>query len=207
MAARRVAEENRQLRDLLHKQGVSDEYIAHYMQSTMTSHPGADMSSAAGVGAAPGFPGPPGTGPGPSVHSLQQLLAPRRPASLDPGAPFPLPGQESRETSIASASTSTSSLWEPQQGIPAYGHHHSMDVASGGIPGPSQYSTPVYSAESTPRVNSFTGQQTPHQQQQQGKFVTQQMSAEIPGTSANYNDLNAPFDPNPRDYGPPGGYC
>ena len=218
MAARRVAEENRQLRELLHKQGVSDEYIAHYLQTTTGGHPGVDMSSAtaaaaaAGVAAAPaqGFPGVPGAGPGPSVQSLQQLLAPRRPASLDPNTPFPLPGQASREASITSASTSTSSLWEPQQqGIPAYAHHQSVNVAPGGMPGSSQYSTPVYSAESTPRIDTFTGQQTPQQQQpqQQGGFSTQQMPGDLSGASTNYGDPNAPFNPNPRDYGPPGGYC
>lgn len=222
MAARRVAEENRQLRELLHKQGISDEYIAHYTQTTTTGHTGVDMSSAnaaaaaaAGVAAAPGpgFPGVPGAGPGPSVQSLQQLLAPRRPASLDPTTPFPLAGQASREASITSASTSTSSLWDPQQqGIPAYSHHQPVNMAPGPMAGSSQYSTPVYSAESTPRVDAFTGQQTPQQQQQQqpqqqGGFPAQQMPGELPGPSANYSDPNAPFNPNPRDYGPPGAYC
>ncbi|EXL67631.1 hypothetical protein FOPG_16262 [Fusarium oxysporum f. sp. conglutinans race 2 54008] len=105
-AARRVAEENRQLRGLLNRHGISDDYITSYLNSgtasqtdpTATSHFAPNTHSD-------------------SVQSLQQVIAPRRPTALETGVSYGLPPQESREPSIASGSTSSSSIWESGQDI------------------------------------------------------------------------------------------
>ncbi|KAG7424308.1 hypothetical protein Forpi1262_v014551 [Fusarium oxysporum f. sp. raphani] len=105
-AARRVAEENRQLRGLLNRHGISDDYITSYLNSgtasqtdpTATSHFTPNTHSD-------------------SVQSLQQVIAPRRPTALETGVSYGLPPQESREPFIASGSTSSSSIWESGQDI------------------------------------------------------------------------------------------
>lgn len=205
MAARRVADENRQLRELLHKQGVSEEYISHFLQTSMVAP---DLNTTFSAG-----------NPGPSVQSLTQLMAPRRPNSLDPNVPFPLPSQASRENSIASASTSTSSIWEgPPHGISSsYGHHQTMNVPNvmAGPSGTQGYSTPVYSGDSTPRVDTYSGQpqgniQLETQRHQNYNPQQQMQPPEIQGPGPmNYSNPNAPpyHHADPRDYGPPGGYC
>ncbi|UZP45769.1 hypothetical protein NXS19_013581 [Fusarium pseudograminearum] len=113
-AARRVAEENRQLRGLLNRHGIGDDYISNYLNSgTATQADPTTMSSFAS------------NTPSESVQSLQQVIAPRRPATLETGVSYVIPPQDSREPSIASGSTSSSSLWEPGQSIqpgPAYAH-------------------------------------------------------------------------------------
>ncbi|KAI8710507.1 hypothetical protein NCS52_01567800 [Fusarium sp. LHS14.1] len=114
--ARRVAEENGQLRGLLNRHGITDEYISSYL------HTG---GAAAQTDPTP-IPHFPSSNPSDAVQSLQHVLAPRRPAPLDPGVSYVVPPQESRETSIASVSTSSSSLWEPGQAIqpgPAIDQH------------------------------------------------------------------------------------
>ncbi|KAG9253178.1 uncharacterized protein F5Z01DRAFT_637439 [Emericellopsis atlantica] len=210
MAARRVAVENRLLRDLLHEQGVGDDYILHYLQQQqpppgqLGAHPDLSPLAAAQL---------PAGAAGSSVQSLQHLLAPRRPTPLESNAPH-LPGQQaSRETSIASASTSASSLWEttPPQAMPSgYGTHH---VSVGMAPGAPTYGTPVYSTEMTPRQDVYETQQhqpppprqqlpsqQPQQQQQPQGFPAQQMQ-HLPGSSLTYSDPHAPFHPSQRDYG------
>ncbi|KAL6923561.1 hypothetical protein FSHL1_000810 [Fusarium sambucinum] len=127
-AARRVAEENRQLRGLLNRHGIGDDYISNYLNSgTVTQTDQTTLSSFAS------------NTPSESVQSLQQVIAPRRPATLETGVSYVIPPQDSREPSIASGSTSSSSLWEPGQPIqpgPAYAHTHSRPL-------PSNVSTPV----------------------------------------------------------------
>jgi len=220
MAARRVADENRLLREMLHEQGVSDDYILHYLQQQqqqqpppgqLAAHP--DLSPLAAdqlpAGAA-----------GSSVQSLQHLLAPRRPTPLESNAPHLSGQQASRETSIASASTSASSLWDatPPQAMPSgYGPHH---VGVGMAPGAPAYGTPVYSTEMTPRQDAYQAQQQhqppppqqqlPSQQHQQQPpppqgYPAQQMQ-HLPGSSLAYTDPHAPFHPSQREYGGLGGY-
>ncbi|PTD01472.1 hypothetical protein FCULG_00010117 [Fusarium culmorum] len=127
-AARRVAEENRQLRGLLNRHGIGDDYISNYLNSgTATQADPTTMSSFAS------------NTPSESVQSLQQVIAPRRPTTLETGVSYVIPPQDSREPSIASGSTSSSSLWEPGQSIqpgPAYAHTHNRPL-------PSNVSTPV----------------------------------------------------------------
>ncbi|OAQ63113.1 hypothetical protein VFPPC_14520 [Pochonia chlamydosporia 170] len=113
MAARKVANENKQLRELLNRYGVTDEYIAHYLQASAASHPEASQ----GLTVLPGELGV-------AAQSLQQLMLPRRPSHLEQTAQFTVPSQSSsREDSIASVSTTNSSVWESSQSTIAYGHH------------------------------------------------------------------------------------
>ena len=105
MAARRVAEENRQLRGLLNRHGISDDYIASYLHSGTIAQP--DPISVSHYASA---------NPGETVQALQHIIAPRRPVHVDTNIPYPIPPQQgSREASIASVSTSSSSVWEPTQ--------------------------------------------------------------------------------------------
>lgn len=100
LGARRVTEENRQLRELLHTHGVDDRHIAHYVQSSSGAWeiaPGA-IPPIAGASA---------------VQSLEQLLAPRRLSSPDPPpASFTLSSQASRERSAPTPTTSSPKPWE-----------------------------------------------------------------------------------------------
>ncbi|KAF5667894.1 hypothetical protein FHETE_5519 [Fusarium heterosporum] len=105
-AARRVAEENRQLRGLLNRHGIGDEYISSYLNSTTAAQtdPAAISHFASNI-------------PSDNVQSLQQAIAPRRPTALENSVSYAVPPQESREPSIASGSTSSSSIWEAGQAI------------------------------------------------------------------------------------------
>lgn len=200
MAARRVAEENKQLRELLNRYGFSGEYIAHYLQSGTVSPLDAGRGQ-------PFHTGDPGT----SVQSLQQLLIPRRAAGLDQNVPFPLPSQSSREDSIASASTASSSVWESTQGTMApYGHHQQISVAPAvmGSSGHPQYSSPAFSGDAAAvRQNSFPGPPPPSMlsDPRQAIVTTQPMSMD--GHPAmNYHYSMSPYnDATARGYGPPGG--
>lgn len=99
VAARKVAEENKKLRDLLKEHGFSDEYITRYIQSGQST-------SIAG--------GPDRSGDSSAaVHSLQQVIAPRRLASFDSNSPFMLPSQMMPSSSTASAANmQASSSWD-----------------------------------------------------------------------------------------------
>lgn len=217
MAARRVAEENRVLKEILHKNGVTDEYIAHCIQSAI--HAGPEVSPSTNAPFRPGA-----SQPGASMQSLQQVLTPRRPNSLDPSTPF-LPPQTSREASIASASTTASSMWgDSNQSLPpGYGHHNPVNVPHTTLPSSTGHGYPgqMYSTETTPRADSFSGGQNQPQppqaqQQQQGQMMgnprqpsfpgQQPLPSSFPGQPMGYTDPNAPFNPNPRDYGHSGGY-
>jgi len=99
MAARKVADENKMLRTLLNKLGVNNNNIEVYLQSSADTT--ADTLS-----------GAPLTDPS-AVETLETLLEPRRPRSLDPDAAFCLEsrrpsgngsteaGQDSSRTCIA----------------------------------------------------------------------------------------------------------
>ncbi|KAI8648147.1 hypothetical protein NCS56_01546900 [Fusarium sp. Ph1] len=120
-AARRVAEENRQLRGLLNRHGITDDYISSYLHT--------------GGAAAQSDPTPiphfPSSNPSDAVQSLQHVITPRRPAPLDPGVSYIVPPQESNEISTASASTTNISPWEPgpaDQRDPAIDQHFPCNV-------------------------------------------------------------------------------
>ncbi|RSL67735.1 hypothetical protein CEP54_003143 [Fusarium duplospermum] len=154
-AARRVAEENRQLRGLLNRHGITDDYISSYL------HTG---GAAAQTEPTP-IPHFTSSNPSDAVQSLQHVIAPRRPAPLDPGVSYVVPPQESRETSIASVSTSSSSLWEPGQGIqpgPAYGRPLPSNVPTpigrqsiSSQMHPQQYAAQVFPGTQVPRTETY----------------------------------------------------
>lgn len=114
MAARRVAEENRQLRELLNRHGVADDDIALFLQSGSLE---ADQNQPFRAGDA-----------GSALQSLHHVMLPRR---LDQPMSLLLPEQSSRETSTASGSTASSSIWEPSQPLiaPPYGHQRHMALS------------------------------------------------------------------------------
>ena len=147
MAARRVADENRQLRELLYKAGFGDEYIVQYMQTYPVAPQGSTAASPHTVS--------------PAVQSMQHLLAARRPASLDSNMPFSMLNQaSSREASITSVSTSnSSSIWETAQGsMPTiYAHSPTMSVPTTmtGPPGPPQDAHVGFPESSIPRTELF----------------------------------------------------
>ncbi|KAF5610052.1 uncharacterized protein FSUBG_3581 [Fusarium subglutinans] len=146
-AARRVAEENRQLRGLLNRHGISDDYITSYLNSgTASQNDPAAISHF-----------PPNTHSD-SVQSLQQVIAPRRPTALDTGVSYGLPPQESREPSIASGSTSSSSIWESGQAI--------QPPSAYARPLPSNVPTPVprQSITSSMHPQHYTSQMFPDPQ-------------------------------------------
>jgi hypothetical protein len=70
-AARIVANENRKLRELLRKRGISDEYIENFLRHETTSSTNSQDTT------------------GQAVKELENLLRPRQPAFLDPSVPFP----------------------------------------------------------------------------------------------------------------------
>ncbi|KAM4067613.1 DDE superfamily endonuclease [Hirsutella rhossiliensis] len=108
MAARRVAEENKQLQELLNRHGISDDQITRFLQQPFH----ADDPSAA-------------------VQSLQRLLMPRQLASLDEDFSLYLSGQSIRNPSTTEGSTTSSSVWEPSQLVTSsYGYQHHMGVAT-----------------------------------------------------------------------------
>ncbi|KAJ6444409.1 kyphoscoliosis peptidase [Purpureocillium lavendulum] len=204
VAARRVAEENKQLRELLNRYGFSDEYIANYLQSGATATPDSAQTSFRA------------NDPASTVQSLQQLLVPRRPAGLDQGIVFQLPSQSSRETSSASASTASSSLWDPAHTtMAAYGHHPQPMAAPPPVmatPNQEPYTSPAFGNAIPARQDPFASQQ--HQAMlsdpRQG-IVTTQPAQPMPldtRPAMNYQYSMPPYnDPTTRNYGPPGGSC
>jgi hypothetical protein len=106
LAARRVADENKKLRMLLNQNGVSDDNIEAYLQSTAS--PDTVMGQ--------GFGGFGGVGSG-AVQALEHLLTTRKPCCADgnTGAPGPIitnVERGSRDSSSGSIST-VQSMWEP----------------------------------------------------------------------------------------------
>jgi hypothetical protein len=106
LAARRVADENRKLRMLLNQNGVGDDNIEAYLQSTA----GPDTVVGQGFGS-------PGGGSSGTVKALEHLLNTRKPCCADgnTGAPGPIITNVeggSRDSSSGSIST-VQSMWEP----------------------------------------------------------------------------------------------
>ncbi|KAM4058279.1 hypothetical protein HRG_014613 [Hirsutella rhossiliensis] len=120
MAARTVAEENKQLRELLNKHGFSDGHVAHFLQSGTFVPLDADQDHPFRAG-----------DPGAAVQSLEQLLVPRRLAILDQDFSLSLPRQSCRDPSTASGSTTRSSILESSQlTTSSYGYQHHMAMAT-----------------------------------------------------------------------------
>ncbi|KAI8648876.1 hypothetical protein NCS56_01503600 [Fusarium sp. Ph1] len=103
-AARRVVEENRQLRGLLNRHGITEDEIYRYLHTSGA----ADQTDPTPI------PHVTSSNPSDAVQSLQHVIAPWRPTPLDPGVPHVALPQESREIPIARVS-----LWKPEL---AYSH-------------------------------------------------------------------------------------
>ncbi|PHH92217.1 hypothetical protein CDD83_8417 [Cordyceps sp. RAO-2017] len=120
MAARRVDEENKQLRELLNQYGISDHDIADFLQSgtfmPLNSEQGHPFRA---------------DDPGAALQSLQQLPIPRPLASQDQGFSPSFPRQSNREPSTPGRSITASSAWEPSQlATSSYIHQDPMGVAT-----------------------------------------------------------------------------
>jgi hypothetical protein len=197
MAARRVADENRQLRELLNRYGVTDEYIAHYLQAYAASNPESSQGQTIRPGEA-----------GAAAQSLQQLMIPRRAAHLEQAVPFTVPSQSSREDSITSASTANSSVWESAQSTIPYNHHPQQLT----VPPPDhRYSSSVFPTQpATTQSGHF------HQSSSSGQMMNDPqhnlatnhhpVPADSRSTMGYQFPLNPYSDPTNR-YGPHGGAC
>ncbi|XP_044721114.1 uncharacterized protein HRG_06111 [Hirsutella rhossiliensis] len=119
MAARRVAEENKQLQELFNRHGISDDQITRFLQSgtlPLDSNQGQPFHA---------------DDPSAAVQSLQRLLMPRQLASLDEDFSLYLSGQSIPNPSTTEGSTTSSSVWEPSQLVTSsYGYQHHMGVAT-----------------------------------------------------------------------------
>lgn len=102
VAARKVADENKKLRELLMDQGFTDDYISRYLQRP--DRPPQTAPSAQ-------------VDPSAAVQSLHQVIAPRRLAGLENNSPYMLPSQIMPSTSPGSVATiQTSASWESLSG-------------------------------------------------------------------------------------------
>lgn len=103
-AARRVADENRLLRGIITRQGISDDYVASVLHYGVAPDPD---------------PGPMShfacSSPSEAVQALQQALVPPRPAPHDQPAPYPIPSQENREQLMNSEPTTANPFRELTQ--------------------------------------------------------------------------------------------
>lgn len=206
MAARRVADENRQLRELLIKCGVTEDYIAHYLQAGTSGN----------SETAPTQPVRPGDH-GVTVHSLQHLMVPRRAAHLDHGVHFALPSQTTREDSTASGSTAASSVWESSQSstIGPYSHHPPPSQQLGVSPssiGSAEHQQPHYSpsvfpaAPDTTQPTAFHGHPPGSMMNDPRQTLATTQSMPIDSRPAMYPyPVQSYNDPTPRSYGQHGG--
>ncbi|PHH70832.1 hypothetical protein CDD82_6905 [Ophiocordyceps australis] len=200
MAARRVAEENKQLRKLLNRYGVSDEYIAHFLQSGVVTPLDTCQDQQQ----------PLRTGDlGAATQSLNQLLLPRHATGLDQGFSFSMPNQSSREASIASGSTASSSVWEsPQQGVSSYpGHQRHLGMPVGMMN--AQYPPTGFGADSRHDA-SFVGPQPSSlaNSARQGVVTTQSMPITGSRPTVNYQFPMSPYkDSSASTYGFQGPGC
>lgn len=134
-----MADENRQLRQLLHKHGFSDDYINRSLQASAAGVP--DMNREPGYATGDG---------GMAVQALQQTMTSRRPAALESNVPFSVPGQVLSDSSISST-PSVSSSAPPWGALPAessYGHDQGMHLQTAGMagqpPAQQQYSAALF---------------------------------------------------------------
>ncbi|KJZ79269.1 hypothetical protein HIM_01420 [Hirsutella minnesotensis 3608] len=203
MAARRVAEENKQLRELLNRHAVSDENISHFLQTGTFLPLDSESSCSYRTG-----------DPGSASQTLQHLLLPRRLGSMDQGFALHLPSQSSREASTASGSTTNSSVWEPpQSGIPLYNqqHHLSVNTASMGSAVHSQYppTTMSGSSISTRHGNMYHGQPSPTMVDSPGQSLAASQGMSMGGRSVLNFHYSLPTFPDSTipHYAPPGNAC
>ncbi|KAG8425474.1 hypothetical protein J3458_002170 [Metarhizium acridum] len=194
MAARRVADENKQLRELLSRYGVTNEYIAHYLHASTANSCESGRAQPIRLGEA-----------GVAIQSLNQAMLPRRAAHLEQTIHFAIPSQSSRENSIASASTTNSSAWEPSQPTMSYNHHPQQ---LGGVSPTDHhhYSPSAFSAQTAvPQSDQF--------QSTSGRMVNDSRHDVATGQPIpidNRSTMNYQFSMNPYNdptnrYGPHGG--
>ncbi|KAL7950008.1 hypothetical protein V8C42DRAFT_340890 [Trichoderma barbatum] len=184
LAARRVAEENRQLRELLHKHGFQDDYISSFLLQQAGATSSTDL-----------------------VQALQTTIAPRRPVALDSSVSFSLPSQVTRELASASLAAASAAPWDPQQvAMSSFGHPH---VAPQQVvpPGPHTYTSPVFTEGPAPplRSSSFQHMNTSSsllEDVSQHGGTTQPNVGENPA-ALNYIPMNPYHNPTARDFPPP----
>lgn len=196
MAARRVADENKHLRELLNRYGVTDDYIAHYLQATAASNPESNHGQTIRPGEA-----------GVATHTLQNLMLPRRAAHLEQNVQFTVPSQSSREDSTASASTTNSSAWESSQPTIAYNHHtQQLGVSPSDHQhySPSGFSAQPAATQSNPFQSSSQGHMM--NDPRHGLAASQPMPIES-RPAMNYQFPMNPYNDHAGRYGPQGGSC
>ncbi|RDA89466.1 hypothetical protein CP533_1523 [Ophiocordyceps camponoti-saundersi (nom. inval.)] len=209
MAARRVAEENRQLRELLNRHGVDDNHIALYLQSGLVVSPD-------GGGSGPvqqAFRSDPGS----TVPALQHVMVPRPVAGLEPGlggGPSSLPGRTSREPSSASGSTASSSIWSPTQQqqqptMSSYSRQHVNPVMSSA---PSHHA--AFQPPPPPNASFAPGGRQDVFAESSSSMLNDPCHAMVPTTQPAgrppielHYPLSAYQDPSGQHYGHPGGGC
>lgn len=197
LAARKVAEENKRLRDILKENGVGEEYISQYLQrrpQPSNSIPLASLEASA------------------TVQSMHQAMAPRRLASVESSSPFMLPNQTIPSTSpVSTATMSTGGPWDGvssdasstygqqqdsqmgNQNIPVTEHLYqsSMFVTGAIAPGGGVYTTQPPVAYSQTVQRSYSGAPMQHSSQ----------------AVAGYNDPAAIYSPqHASNYNHPPGY-
>lgn len=148
MIARRVAEENRKLRDLLKEHGYADEQIEQYVQSTMTADGTGNVSPQSSTIAA---------------HTLEQSLTPRPLAVSEPSPSFTLPSQAKTMTPSPPAMHSLPS-WETisAEATPPF------NTPGADVPGLSSSTPQIYSNMSMGNV--IAGHDTQSYAQPAGSF-------------------------------------
>ncbi|OAA41506.1 hypothetical protein BBO_05492 [Beauveria brongniartii RCEF 3172] len=184
IAARRVADENRQLRQLLNEHGFSEEYINRFLQAgNAVAGPGMNHRQAFATGE-----------PSMASHALQQAMVSRRPASLESNVPFSVTSQVMSDSSISSTpSVSTSNPWDAMPAESSYGHNPGMHLQTTSLASQSsqqqqqqqqqQYPAAIFMANQTRGPEAYLNQsahlgslastpgiaQTMQQQQQHGR--------------------------------------
>ena len=133
--------------------------------------------------------------------------------------PFPLASQSSRETSIASASTASSSVWEPTQpALASYGSqqqqqqqppHMGVSTPVMNTPTHGQYSSPGFQNAAPARHDAFIGQQHSSMMGDPRHTIVTTQPMTLDGRPAMGYQFSLPSygDPTTRNYGPSGGNC
>ncbi|KAJ3479633.1 hypothetical protein NLG97_g8272 [Lecanicillium saksenae] len=195
VAARRVAEENRQLRQLLNKHGFSDEYISRFLQAGIAGAPDMNRGAAFTTG-----------DQGMAVHALQQAMVSRRPASLDSNVPFSVTGQVMSDSSISSTpSVSSSAPWDALPAESTYGHNPGMHIQAAtmaGQPSQQQYSTALFMGSQVRGPEAYLNQSAQMSSLASTSGMGQQMQQQDRGGHIEYgNSLNSYQTGNDGGYG------
>lgn len=185
LAARRVAEENRQLRELLHKHGFQDEYVSSFLLQQAGTSSSTDP-----------------------VQALQQIITPRRPVALESGMPFAMQSQVTREMASGSLSAATAAPWDPQQvAMSPFAHPHVAAQQPVVPPAQHPYASPVFTEGPPASLRSSSFQQMNPSTSllddvSQHSGTTQPSVGENPAAMS-YIHMNPYQNPSARDY-PPG---